>query len=192
MVKTERFEKIQITTAEELRSWLVKHHKSEESFWLVTFKKEKVEKYVSRTEILDELICFGWIDGIRRKLDAQRTMQLICRRKTQHWSKTYKDIAAKMIASGKMHESGNQSIAASKKKGLWNFLDDVDKLIIPPDLSKKLLEYKGASDFFETINPSSKRFVLRWIKLAKTEKTRKSRIVKIAQLASKGQKLKGS
>ena len=192
MVKTENFEKVEITSQEELRSWLNKNHAQQESIWLVTFKKSESDKYVSRWEVLDELICFGWIDGIRRKLDDKKTMQLISPRKVEHWAKTYKERAAKLIDEGRMHESGLKAIEISKSNGLWNFMDDVDNLIVPEDMSVELSKHDGAAEFFNSINPSSKRFVLRWIKLAKTEKTRNNRITRIAELSAKGEKLPGS
>lgn len=97
-----------------------------------------------------------------------------------------------MIELGKMQVSGFQSIEISKQHGLWDFMDDVDKLIVPKDLQDALNKINGASDFFHGINDSSKRFVLRWIKLAKMNKTRISRIDQIAHLSAKGEKLKGS
>ena len=192
MIKTDRFDKVEISSAEDLRSWLTENHTQQESVWLVTYKKSVPKKYVSRWEVLDELLCFGWIDGIRRKLDINRTMQLISPRKAEHWARTYKERAAKLIDEGKMHESGFKSIELSKSYGLWNFMDDVDNLIIPEDLSYELSKRKGAAEFFESINDSSKRFVLRWIKLAKTEKTRNNRIKKIAELSARCEKLPGS
>ena len=158
----------------------------------MTYKKSEKEKYVSREEVLDELLCFGWIDGIRRKRDEKTSMQLIAPRKAQHWAKSYKERAAKLMEEGKMHAAGQASIDRGKASGLWHFMDDVDALILPEDLKKALKALPPAATFFDSINPSSKRFVLRWIKLAKTEKTRKSRILKIAQLAAKGEKLPGS
>jgi len=192
MLKTENFKKVEIITQMQLRNWLKNNYSQKEGVWLVTFKKSEKEKYVSREEVLDELICFGWIDGIRRKLDNTRTMQLISPRRVQHWAKTYKDRAAKLIEENKMHQSGLNSIKQGKESGLWNFMDDVDNLIIPKDLDIALNKLEGAFDFFNNINDSNKRFVLRWIKLAKTEKTRNSRIVKIAKLSSIGEKLPGS
>lgn len=192
MIKTENFEKVGIENTQELRKWLEKNYEREESFWLVTYKKEVPEKYVSTGEVLDELLCFGWIDGIRRKLDEEKTMQLISPRKTQHWAKTYKDRAVKLIKEGKMHTSGLKSIETSKKNGLWNFMDDVDQLIKPKDLQTALELKPEALHFFEGINDSSKRFVLRWLKLSKTEKTRINRIQKIVELSAKGEKLPGS
>ena len=192
MIKTENFNKVEVSSQEALRAWLLKNHAQTESVWLVTYKKSEPNKYVSRWQVLDELICFGWIDGIRRKLDDHRTMQLISQRKVEHWARTYKERAARLIAEGKMHTSGLKAIALSKSNGLWDFMDDVDNLIVPEDLSKELSKLDGAAAFFSSINPSSKRFVLRWVKLAKTEKTRKNRIKKLAQLSAKGEKLPGS
>jgi len=192
MVQTDNFNKIEISSSHELRSWLANHHHQAESIWLVTFKKSVPNKYVSTSEVLDELLCFGWIDGIRRKLDEDRTMQLISPRKVDHWAQTYKDRATRLIEAGKMQDSGLRSIEWSKQQGLWDFMNDVDQLIVPDDLRSALSKYDGANDFFTSINDSSKRFVLRYIKLAKTEKTRMLRIEEIATLAAKGEKLKGS
>ena len=192
MIKTENFLKVEIKSIRELNEWLSNNYSQDESVWLVTFKKSEKNKYVSRDEVLDELICFGWIDGIRRKLDDKKTMQLISPRRVQHWAKSYKDRASRLINENKMHQSGLDSIKQGKASGLWNFMDDVDKLIIPKDLKIELEKHKGTFEFFDNINDSSKRFVLRWIKLAKTEKTRTNRINKICKLSSKGEKLPGS
>ena len=192
MVQTDNFNQVEIASSQELRSWLADYHRQTESVWLVTYKKSVPNKYVSTSEVLDELLCFGWIDGIRRKLDEDRTMQLIAPRKANHWAQTYKDRATRLIEEGKMQEAGLRSMEWSKQQGLWDFMDDVDQLILPDDLKKALSEYNGATEFFTSINDASKRFVLRYIKLAKTEKTRMARINEIALLASKGEKLKGS
>ena len=192
MVKTENFERVEVASAQDLRTWLLENHRQENSVWLVTHKKSVPEKYISRETVLDELLCFGWIDGIRRKLDDHKTMQLISPRKTQHWAQSYKERAQKLIASGQMHAAGMQAIETSKANGLWNFMDDVDQLIVPPDLEQALLQKPQAHAFFTAINPSSKRFVLRWLKLAKTQKTRNSRILKLVELSAKGEKLPGS
>ena len=91
-----------------------------------------------------------------------------------------------------MHESGLRSIEAGKASGLWNFMDDVDRLEIPEDLRRALDAKSGALAFFEGTNSSSKRNALRWVKLAKTEATRTKRILELARLSSKAKKLPGS
>lgn len=191
MTNTENFEQIEISSKTQLRNWLLKNYTQKESIWLVTFKKETLDKYVSVEEVLDELLCFGWIDGIRRKLDEKRTMQLIAPRKVEHWAQTYKDRFAKLEHLNLVHQSGFDSVIASKKSGLWNFMDDVDALMKPDDLIKCLNEHPPAMHFFDAFSKSNKRFILRWIKLSKTETTRQKRILETATLASKNLKISG-
>lgn len=189
MIRTDSFDKVEITSPEELREWLAANHTQEESVWVITYKKSEGDKYVSTGQVLDELLCFGWIDGIRRKLDDRRTMQLIARRRVQHWTASYKKRAARLIDEGRMQAPGLASIAEGKASGLWNFMDDVDQLIIPDDLYAALSKRPAALAFFEAINDSSKRNALRHVKLAKTAKTRTKRIEQLAVLSAKGEKL---
>lgn len=192
MVKTENFIQVEITAASQLREWLQNNHTQKESIWLVTYKKEVKEKYVSVQEVLDELLCFGWIDGIRRKLDEQKTMQLISPRQVQHWTKTYKDRFAKLEKQGLVAEAGKQSVIISKQNGLWNFMDDVDALIKPKDFIECLEQHYPAMNNFDAFGAASKRFMLRYIKIAKTPETRAKRIIEISLLAKEEKKLKGS
>jgi uncharacterized protein YdeI (YjbR/CyaY-like superfamily) len=192
MVKTENFIQIEINSTSQLREWLQQNHAQKESIWLVTFKKEVKEKYVSTQEILDEILCFGWIDGIRRKLDEQKTMQLISPRQVQHWTKTYKDRFSKLEKEGKMTDAGREAVSVSKRNGLWDFMDDVDALIKPVDFIKCLEENPPAMNCFEAFGNSSKRFMLRYIKIAKTAETRAKRIKEITLLAKQNIKLPGS
>lgn len=194
MVRSENFERVEVASAEELRAWLLEHHTQPDSVWLVTFKKEPASrehlgKFVSREEVLDELVSFGWIDGVRRKVDDDRTMQLVGPRRVQHWSKTYKDRANRLINSGAMHAAGLAEIEASKANGLWDFMNDVDALIAPDDLLEALDAQPPARDHYEAFPPSTKRNTLRWIKVAKTSSTRAKRIATTAELASKNERV---
>jgi len=191
MIKTENFVQVEIVSAAQLRTWLGKNYAQKESIWLVTFKKNIPEKYIPHSDILDELICFGWIDGIMRKLDDDRVMQLVSPRRVQHWSKTYKDRYAKLESLGLIEPSGVESVLVSKQNGLWNFMDDVDALIKSDDFIESLKQHQNALDNFNNFGASSQRFVLRWIKLAKTLETRAKRIQQASELASKNSKIPG-
>ncbi|MEL7228482.1 MAG: YdeI/OmpD-associated family protein [Pseudomonadota bacterium] len=179
MPTNDQFEKIEVTNPAQLRDWLETNHASEASYWLVTYKKSEGDKYVSVQQVLDELIAFGWIDGIRRKLDDARTMQLISKRKVQHWSKSYKDRAATLIEEGQMLDAGLASIEEGKSNGLWHFMDDVDALITPDDLAMQLRANQPSLTHFDAYPNGYKRNVLRWLKLAKTDRTRQKRIAEI-------------
>ena len=171
-MKTENFEQVAVTSVVQLRHWLEANHAQRQSIWLVTYKKHMTHKYVSVQEILDQVLCFGWIDGVRRKLNDDQTMQLIGPRRRQHWAQSYKDRAAKLVSEGRMHRAGLEAIAESKRLGLWEHMDDVDALEMPEDLIAALRAQPAATDYFAAFSSSSKRFVLRWIKLAKTPETR--------------------
>ena len=192
MAKIDELEKVEVSSVEELREWLEKNYSQPESIWLVTYKKNVPQKYISIQQVLDEVLCFGWMDGRRKKLDYERTMQLLSPRKTQHWSKTYKDRVAKLQQAGRMHEAGIKAIKTAKENGLWDFLNDVDALIKPDDLTEALNAHPPALENYEAFPDSAKRDILRWIKLAKKQETRAKRIQKTAQLAQNNERASGT
>ena len=187
--KTERFDKVLVGSAEELRDWLAANHTREDGVWLVTFKKHVPAKFVSTEQVLDELLAFGGVDGVRRKLDDDRTMQLVSPRKTQAWAKSYKDRAERLIAEGRMAAPGFAAIEASKRNGLWDYWADVDALIVPADLREALSMVPNAAAAFDGSAPSYRRNLLRWVKLAKTEATRTKRIAQIVDASGKGDRI---
>jgi len=141
--------------------------------------------------VLDALLCFGWIDGIKRKIDEERVMQMISPRRVEHWTQTYKDRFAKLEKEGRMMDAGREAVQRSKAAGLWNLMDDVDKLIKPADFVESLQNHFPASQNFDAFAPSSQRFILRWIKLSKTDATRAKRIELAATLAAQNKKIPG-
>jgi uncharacterized protein YdeI (YjbR/CyaY-like superfamily) len=161
MIETEKFKKVEVATVSGLRTWLEAHHVQSESVWLVTFKKQAGDRYASVGEVLDELLCFGWIDGIRRRLDADRTMQLIGPRRVHHWAASYKERAARLIAENRMHPAGLAAISESKRRGLWDAMSDVDALAMPADLAEAFGAYPGTAEAFTAMAPSYRRNVLR-------------------------------
>ena len=189
MIQTENFAQVEVTSPNELYQWLDANHQQPESIWLVTYKKSVPEKYVANQVVLDELIAFGWIDGIKRKLDDERTLQLIAPRKMQAWARTYQERAARLEAEGRMQPAGRQSIEDSKLKGLWDATRDVDDLVVPPDLEKALLPVDEAKAYFMSAAPSYRRNVLRWLFLAKKPETRTARIDRIVAFCMRGERI---
>jgi uncharacterized protein YdeI (YjbR/CyaY-like superfamily) len=189
MIETDRFAKVELSSVTELHQWLAAHHTQPDSVWLVTFKKHVPARYISTSEVLDALLCYGWIDGIRRKLDDDRTMQLVSPRRQQIWAQTYKDRAARLIADGSMAPAGLAAIAASQRDGLWDAMADVDALAVPSDMQAALDALPPAADRFAAAAPSYRRNVLRWIKSAKTQPTRVSRIGLVVEYSAQDAKL---
>ena len=179
-------EMVEVTSAAALRRWLEEHCHQEHSVWLMTFKKTAGERYVSNAEVLDELVAFGWIDGIRQKVDDERTMQLISPRRTKPWAKSYKDRAARLIAEGRMSPVGQAAIDEAKSSGAWDQMNEVDAFVMPDDLHDALVRKAPALENFLAFPPSTRRNILRWIALAKKPETRARRIARIADDASTG------
>lgn len=192
MIESDRFEHVEVTSAAELRSWLLEHHAQSEAVWLVTFKKAVPARYISTAEALDELVAFGWIDGIRRAIDEERTMQLISPRRTQPWAKTYKDRAERLIVTGAMHASGLASVERAKASGAWDAMNEVDALVVPDDLRERLQVEPPAWAEFEGFPPSVRRNILRWIASAKTPPTREKRIALTVSEARDGRRVKSN
>ncbi len=189
MIETDRFEKVTVASADELYAWLTAHHGQHASIWLVTWKKAVPEKYITNDTVLDALIAFGWIDGIKRKIDDAQVMHLISPRRVQHWAQSYKDRAALLIAEGRMQPAGMAAIERSKAAGLWSAMADVDALIVPGDLAEALASRFPASANFNAFAASYRRNVLRWIKLAKTAPTRAARIMRTVETSARNEKL---
>ena len=161
-IRTENFSSVEITTEHDLWVWLSNNFGSQDSVWLITYKKSTPQKYLSREQVLDALIAYGWTDGIRRKLDDQRTMQLISQRKTQSWSATYKQRAERLQAEGRMQPAGREAITQSKQLGLWDVMQDVDALVVPEDLQILLGKDPTAATYFETC-PSGHQYLHEFI-----------------------------
>lgn len=185
----QNLEKVTVSSEAELRQWLHSHHEQQDSIWLVTYKKVVATKYVSREEILDALIAFGWIDGVRQAVDEFTTMQLISPRRTKSWAKSYKVRAERLISEGQMESAGLASVSAAQSTGAWDAMNDVDQLVVPDDLLVALNSHGKALAHFNAFPPSTKRNILRWIESAKTAETRNKRITRTATDAAVGKRV---
>ena len=155
-------ERVHIDTKKSLWEWLSTKHGSDKSYLLVTWKKSNKDEYVSRDEVLDALLAFGWIDGRRYALDDNQTMQLVCKRKQQKWTQSYRDRIERLTDSGLMKPSGLQSVEKAKTNGHWVANIDIDELVCPDDLYVSL-KSKEAVSWWDAAAPSYKRNVLRWL-----------------------------
>jgi uncharacterized protein YdeI (YjbR/CyaY-like superfamily) len=168
------------------RTWLMANHTRKESIWLIVAKKGSGLPTLSIDDIVEEALCFGWIDSLPNKLDDQRYKLLLSPRKPRsNWSGINKKRAAKMIKTGLMTPPGMEMIKLAKKTGTWSALNRVDKLVVPNDLEKAFSKSNKARVNFEAFPPSTKRAILEWIQSAKTQSTRGKRIQETVTLATK-------
>lgn len=178
------FERVQIESRAELRVWLETNHTRTESIWLVTFKKHIPDKYVAWDDIVEEALCFGWIDSVRRKLDADRTMLLLSpRRPGSPWSGLNKQRVERLLTANLMRPPGQAAIDQAQQDDSWTIYDDIEDLIIPDDLAAALAPNEAAARHFHAFSDSSKKAILWWIKSAKKPATRHKRIAETVRLA---------
>jgi uncharacterized protein YdeI (YjbR/CyaY-like superfamily) len=173
-------------TQKEWRYWLEKNHQSEKSVWLIFYKKGSGIQSTNYAEALEEALCFGWIDSKANKRDDKSYFQYFAKRKPKsNWSKVNKEKVAKLIEKGLMTPAGLESIEIAKRNGSWSALDEVEELIIPPDL--KMLFDKNIAAFanWQMFSRSVKRAALERILNAKRQETRQKRIAETVELAKK-------
>ena len=179
-----KLEEIEVTSRAQLRAWLAAHADQTESVWIIRYKKAAGDRYVPYDDLVEEALCFGWVDSRPRALDAHRSMNLLSPRKPgSAWSKVNKARVQKLIKGGLMQQQGLEKIEEAKKDGSWTFLDDVDAGVVPDDLIDALKCYANAFANFDAFPPSSKKIILEWIKNAKRPETRQKRINETAEKA---------
>lgn len=176
MAKTE-LAHIEAKSLEDIHAWLTANHTQSESVWLITYKQAH-PAYLPWGAVVDELLCWGWVDSSVRKVDDDRMKHLISPRKeTSAWSAVNKGIVDAMRKAGRMQPDGEAKIAAAQANGMWEFLDDVERLEVPDDLAAAMAIDRAT---WEGWSRSIKRAWLEKIKWAKTETTREKRVAECA------------
>jgi uncharacterized protein YdeI (YjbR/CyaY-like superfamily) len=177
------------TSQREWRLWLQNNHIVKQSVWLICYKKGTKKPTIAWSEAVDEALCFGWIDSVRKTLDEEKFIQLFSKRKTKGtWSKVNKEKVKHLIDIGLMTKAGLASIERAKQNGSWTILDEVEELIIPKDLEAAFKTKQNSKDFYLSLSKSVRKAILQWLVLAKRPETRLKRITEIVELAE--QKLK--
>lgn len=175
----------------EWRDWLEKYHDSGQLIWVICSKKNAANPTMTHDEAVDVALCFGWIDGTAKSLDADRYIQSFTKRKPKSvWSKISKAKVASLIKAGLMGQPGLEVIEIAKKNGYWSILDDVEELIIPNDLEAEFAKRPAAKAYYESLSRSDKKRVLQWLVLAQRAETRQGRIEEIISATGEGRKPK--
>jgi len=180
-----RFEQIHPQTRAEWRSWLETHHEHSPGVLVVQWRGITGKPRMTYDELVEEALCFGWIDSRAHKLDDERSANTMTpRRPTSVWARSNKERIERLIAEGRMTHAGLRVVEIAKANGSWTMLDDVDALVIPDDLSAALAENEAAQEHFAAFPPSAQKIILYWIKSAKRPETRRRRITETVRLAA--------
>jgi len=179
-----------VVDAGEWRRWLNDHHADSGGVWLVLAKKGTAHPTsVSYDEALDEAICFGWIDGqLGRRDSATFRRRFTPRRARSPWSQRNAVIAERLIATGRMHRSGEDEMRKAKEDGRWEAAYAGQASIeVPKDLLAALRANPRAEAMFGTLTSANRYAILYRIGDAKKIETRSKRIGQFVEMLARGE-----
>ncbi len=175
----------------EWRNWLEKNHSSMKEIWLVYYKKHTNKPTISYKESIEEAICFGWIDGIKKKIDGEKyTHRFTQRKKNSKWSPANIEIAERMIKTGMM-TTGGLNVYRNRKEYEKDFLKIRSSIgdSLTPDLAEILKTQEKVWNNFNNLSPSHRKQYVLWINSAKKEVTKQKRLAEAIRLLEQNEKL---
>jgi uncharacterized protein YdeI (YjbR/CyaY-like superfamily) len=176
-------------TIAEWRSWLAEHHADTDGVWLATWKRASGKTPLDYGAIVEEALCFGWIDGLVNTLPDGRQAQLLTpRRRGSGWSGSNKERVQRLVADGRMTEAGMRVIDAAKADGSWSMQDAAEALIEPAELKAALDANSEARQQWDAFPRSPRRALIWWVMSAKRSETRDRRVATIVSEAAQGRR----
>jgi uncharacterized protein YdeI (YjbR/CyaY-like superfamily) len=179
---------VAVTSREQWRSWLAAHHADCPGVWLVVWKPGHGPA-VPYEDLVEESLCYGWVDSRARGVDAARGSILMTpRRPRGTWARSNKERVARLTAQGRMAPAGLAAVEAAKASGGWTLLDDVEDLVEPADLRAALDASPAARRTWDGFAPSARKMLLGWIATARTAPTRARRVATTVSEAEQGRR----
>lgn len=166
-------------TQEAFRRWLETHHKTEKEL-LVGFYRVQTKKIsMTWSQSVDQALCFGWIDGVRKSIDEESySIRFKPRKPTSIWSTVNIKKIEELTKAGLMTAEGKKAFELRKEEKSGIYSHEKEAAELNPDYEKQFKANKKAWQFFNSQAPSYKKVMLHWIMGAKQEKTRISRLEK--------------
>ena len=171
----------------EYRAWLEQHHESAKELWIGFWKKSTGKPSLTWQQCVDESLCFGWIDGIRKSIDADSYKQRVTpRRPTSIWSEINVRRVGELTAEGRMRPAGTAAFQKLDRTRVYAY-ENFNKPLGPAE-EAKLRKNRKAWAFFETLPPSHKRTITWWVMSAKQEATRQRRLETLIRDSAAGRR----
>ena len=180
-------EKVFAKDRQEWRSWLAQNHDQASEIYLAFYKLSAKKPTVTYEEAVEEALCFGWIDGIRKGIDEEAYMNRFTPRKPKStWSVVNKDRVEKLISEGKMTEAGMKLVEIAKQNGQWDAAYQLSaKQEIPQDLDDALEANEAALIFFKSLSNTNQFTYIRQIEKVKSPELRAERLERIIKLCER-------
>jgi uncharacterized protein YdeI (YjbR/CyaY-like superfamily) len=167
---------------------LEQHHDSARELWVGYYKKGSGKPSMTWPESVDEALCFGWIDGVRKSIDPERYMiRFTPRRARSIWSAVNIERVAALTEEDRMRPAGLKAFEARRedRSGIYSY-EQRDKAVLDPALEKRFRATKKAWASFETMPRSYRQAAIRWVMTAKKEATRERRLATLIEDSAAG------
>jgi uncharacterized protein YdeI (YjbR/CyaY-like superfamily) len=177
-------------SAAALRRWLAANHARTRELWIGFYKKGTGKASVTYHEALDEALCVGWIDGVRKRLDGERYVQRFTPRKPgSYWSAVNTTRATALIDAGRMTKAGLAAFEARDPERTKQYSFERDAAVFPPALERTFKANRKAWAFFEAQPPSYRRTLTWYVVSAKRDETKQARLSKLVDASAAGRRL---
>lgn len=182
---------IEFASEREWERWLQDNHADAPGIWLRFAKRGAAVATVTHAQALDVAICFGWIDGQVRGLDATHYLQRFTPRGPRsRWSQINREKAETLIAAGRMREAGQAQVAAAQADGRWEAAyEPPSRATVPDDFQRALDADPAAREFFATLTGMRRYAFLHRLHHVRTPDARRRRIARYIELLSQGETL---
>lgn len=177
-------------TQQQWEEWLKHHHTQTDGVWLIIYKKNTNIPSINYAQALEEALCYGWIDGLKRSKDEVSFLQKFTPRRAKSiWSEINTKHIERLTAAGKMKPAGIAQVEAAKADGRWeNAYAAGNKATIPEDFMTALNKNKKAKAFFETLNKNNLFAIYFRLQSAKKPETRAKRIATFVDMLARHEK----
>lgn len=164
------------------RAWLAANHATQRGCWVASWRKPSGRDPVPYIDLVEEALCWGWIDSTVNRYDDDRGLQMMTPRKPKStWTRLNRRRVADMEAQGRMTEVGRRAVEIAQANGWWTILDPVEDLIVPDDLAAALDAEPAARAAWDALSPTARKFQLFQIVSAMGVDTRARRIAAICR-----------
>ena len=179
-------------TRAQWRAWLEANHDTLRGVWLCSWRSATGKPICPYPQVVEEAICFGWIDSTVNILDENRGLQLLTPRKAKStWTRLNRQRVADMEVGGLMADAGRRSVEVARDNGWWTIFDPVEDLVEPDDLTAALDANESARPAWDKFPPSARKAMLWWVISAVKADTRAGRIETIVAQAANGERARG-
>ncbi len=184
-------EAIYFASPAEFRAWLERHHESETELLVGYWKRATGKPSLTWSEAVDEALCFGWIDGVRRGVDGERHVQRFTPRKPRStWSAVNIAKVEQLRAEGRMRPAGEAAFARRQddRSAIYAY-EQRDNPVLEPEHEARFRADAAAWEFFSSAPPSYRKPALWWVVSAKRPETRERRLAKLIEDSAAGRRL---